>query len=346
MTTRHLAFIDWMKAVGLALIVWVHVAGGTAQTWTPPFYAKQLGVTFFVFVTGYTLARETRRGLWVVVHRYLDVWSWGVLFALLTGLVGLATRGRPDPSNLLPLAGGLHLLANNFPANPTTWYIGTYLHLLVLWVVALRGRTVTWPFVAAITLLEIGVRAALAPTAGLFVAYMLVTNWMAVFLLGLLAGQRHWRPSGRWALPSVAFLALWPMVMAQVPWTRTFPFMTLPDLPVTMGALLLSTSVSVAYLAYTAAGFALLSQLPAWAPVRFVARNTVVVFIAHMPLYYLCEWWLLPRVPDYAVRVTVEFLLGLVGLAVLSEGLQRMLPVGRLRALMEARVATSEQGAR
>ncbi len=338
MTTRPLAFIDWMKAVGLALIVWVHVAGGTAQTWTPPFYAKQLGVTFFVFVTGYTLARETRRGAWVVAHRYLEVWTWGVLFALLTGLVGLATRGRPDPSNLLPLAGGLHLLANNFPANPTTWYIGTYLHLLVLWAVALRGRTITWPLVAGVAGLEIAVRAALAPTAGLFIAYMLVTNWTAVLLLGLHAGQRHWRPSGRWALPAMLVLVLWPMGMALVPWTHTFPFMTLPALPVAVGALLLSASVSVAYLAYTAAGFALLSQLPAWAPVRFLARNTVVVFIAHMPFYYLCEWWLLPRLPDYATRVTVEFLLGFVGLAVVSEGLQRVVPVHVLRRRVDALV--------
>jgi len=338
MTRPLFPFIDWMKAVGLALIVWVHVAGGTAQSWTPPFYAKQLGVTFFVFVTGYTLAHERRRRAWVVAHRHFDVFVWGLLCALVMAAIGLATRGRPDPSNFLPLAGGAHIVMNNFPANPTTWYIGTYLHLLVLWAVALRGRRITWPLLLLVTLGEIGVRALLAPTLGLFVAYMLVTNWLAVLLLGLLAGQRGWLPSARGLGPAALFVLLWPLAMSVAPWQRTFPFMTLPGLPTATSALLLSLAVSVAYLAYTASAFTLLGRLPANAVVQFLSRNTTIVFIAHMPVYYLLEWVLRPLLPAYGPRVSLEFLLCFAGLAVVSDGLRRVVDIGALRTRLEARL--------
>ena len=345
MTARpRLAVIDWMKTIGLALIVWVHVAGGTAQMWTPPFYAKQLGVAFFVFVTGYTLAHERRRGLWVVVHRYVEVFVWGAVIAVGVGVVGLVVRGRPDPSNFMPLAGGVHILVNNFPANPTTWYIGTYLHLLLLWALALRTRSIGWRLVVTVTLAEIVVRALAMQAFGLFIAYMLLVNWTGVLLLGLLFGRLRFDPP-RWGpLLAAAFLFGWPLALRQIEWQQTFPFMTLADLPAATGAIVVSLLVSIAYLAYTAAAFTLLRRLRNYATVRLVARNTVVVFIGHMPLYYLLELLWLDAIPSYAVRVTLEFLVCFAGLALTAEVARRAIDPTRLRAWATARLVPAGSG--
>ena len=39
-------FVDWMKAVGMSLIVYGHVAHATTVPLTPPIYLKQFGVAF------------------------------------------------------------------------------------------------------------------------------------------------------------------------------------------------------------------------------------------------------------------------------------------------------------
>ena len=55
---------------GIAIIVYGHVAGSTINSLTPPIQPKQLGVASFLFVLGYTLAREVRPALEVVLPGY------------------------------------------------------------------------------------------------------------------------------------------------------------------------------------------------------------------------------------------------------------------------------------
>ena len=93
-------------------------------------------------------------------------------------------------SNFLPLLGGVNVMLDHFPANPTTWYLGTYLHLLLLWAVWLRRIRIRAWMVAAAVAIEIPVRAALIAIAGPFVAYMLLTNWIGVFLFGIARADR------------------------------------------------------------------------------------------------------------------------------------------------------------
>src|SRR6478672_3451877 len=76
----RLSFIDWMKTAGIVVIVVGHVAARTSDWMTPPIYPKQLGVAFFVFVTGYTLAREQRPVWRVLFNRLFDVYVFGILF--------------------------------------------------------------------------------------------------------------------------------------------------------------------------------------------------------------------------------------------------------------------------
>ena len=188
MASRPYPFVDWMKALGMSVIVYGHVAHATTVPLTPPIYLKQFGVAFFLFATGFTLARETRSAGETVFNRLFQVYLFGLSLAFLLTVLSVAAGGRGAPSNYLPFAGGLNVIVNNFPANPTTWYLGTYLHLLVIWAVWLRRiRIRTWMVIAALAI-EIPIRALVVATAGPYVAYMVSTNWAAVFLLGLARG--------------------------------------------------------------------------------------------------------------------------------------------------------------
>jgi hypothetical protein len=318
MTQPYQPFIDWMKAVGLALIVFGHVAHGMVAWATPPFYPKQLGVAFFVFVTGYTLAGERRPALQVVIRRWFDIWAYGLLFALLMTAVGVLWRGDANPSDYLPLAGGFNVLFNNFPANPTTWYIGTYLHVLLVWALILRRFEVTGAGLVLAAALEITARALLVPFAGAYIAYQSVFNWLTVLLLGLAFGRQQVAPSPKGVLRGAVMLVGWPIVMWRLGWTSTFPFMTSTLFAAPWNAWLLSVNVTMAYFGYTVAAFNLLGSLPDSRIVRFFARNTLLVFIAHMPLYRALDALLQPVMP-YAARALTEFVICFVGIALVSE---------------------------
>lgn len=331
---RHLPFVDWLKAVGIALIVYGHVAAATTTTWTPPVYPKQLGVAFFVWAMGYTLARTRHRPWSVVYNRYFEVLLFGSVCAILMSAVGLVQSGDIAESNYLPLALGLNVVMNAFPANPTTWFIGTYLHLLLFWAVVLRNTRITFWVLASICLLEILARAMLVHWAGSFVAYMLILNWLTVFLMGIAMGQRWpgYSQVHRVAPTlAIALIILWPVALGYVGWELTFPFMT-PTGPISVvGAVGTSAAVSFVYVAYTYAACQLAFLCPRARFVEFIARNTLIVFIAHMPVYYALEALLRPVVHDYSLRVTIEFLVCLFGIALLSEGVRTLIRPTELR---------------
>ena len=325
MNRKRLPFHDWMKAVGMAFIVWGHVAAATTPALSPPFNLKQLGVAFFVFLVGHSLAREQRSPMHVVFNRYFEVFVWGLTGAVLWSVVMLFLIGDANPSNFLPLAGGLQLIDDAFPANPTTWYIGTYLHLLLLWAVLLRGRTIAPRTILLWLPFEIGIRAAAMLLFGLYVGYMQLANWIGVLLLGLCFGARGiLAPPRRAIWPALAVVIGWPILMGRLDWELlTFPWMSIAGQSPMANAIQVSILISVAYLLYTLAGFALLAGLPAARAVDFLSRNTLIVFIAHMPLYYVLDHLLRTRVP-YSPRVIIEFVPCYVGLSLVSEALRRL----------------------
>ena len=333
MRPQYLPFADWLKALGLTLIVWGHVAARTTPRWTPPVYPKQLGVTFFLFAAGFMLARERRPWIRVLYNRLFELFLVGLLVAVLMSIGSWFVRSDLNESNYLPFFG-LQLLNRDFPANPTTWYIGTYLHLLILWALLLRRMQVTRGILAAVLVAEVLIRAVLIRAAGGFVAYMALSNWLTVLLLGLAAGQQNpavepvrARQASWLALP----MLVWPFAVAMVPWRHTFPFMSLDAAGPVGGTMIVAVASSLVYIGFTLAAYGVARQLRANSFVQFLARNTLVVFVAHMPLYYVLEYFLRPAVPSYALRVAIEFVILLPGLALLSEQLHRVVPVVVIR---------------
>lgn len=362
-TEARFDFIDWMKATGMLLIVYGH-AGGHAILGNPvaPFNLKQIGVAFFVFVLGYGLARETRPVPRVLFSRLFEMYLMGIAAALLMSAIALVRIGDLNESNYLPFMLGANVAFDAFPANQTTWYIGTYLHLLLLWAVALRHRSISPLLLLAVLAGEVLLRAVLMEAAGNFVAYQLLSNWLSVLLLGMLAGQMRLGepPSTRGtrttaavvaALALIGLTALWPDLARTLGIGQTNPFGRVEHEHIAVSALLTSSLVSLLYLLWTGLFFLLARGLPASGLVRFLAANTLIVFILHMPAIEFVNPLMSPLYSSDLVREHQWIRLGLnilmyfVALAALSECIRRALAPQRLRAGMWARLPARLRGA-
>jgi peptidoglycan/LPS O-acetylase OafA/YrhL len=336
-------FIDWMKALGILLIVYGHVAGWTINFYTPPVYPKQLGVAFFIFVAGFSLAREHRPPARAVFNRLFEVYLLGILCALLLTGIGALSHTGLQLSNYFPFLLGANLLFDNFPANPTTWYIGTYIHLLIAWALVVRRIRVTPLVIVAWAIVEIAIRAWLTSSSGGFIAYMALPNWMTTFLLGMLIGQRAESPRRTASMvPSFAILFAvvvgWAVTITQLGFDQSFPFRVPAvgepgDLDVTLAA---SAAVTGLYVGAAWLVFDVARCINAPSVVRFFSRNTLIVFILHMPLFYLLERQLADWSP--AARSAVSFLVCFVLLAWVGELFHRLVDLRALRERFGARL--------
>lgn len=345
MAGERCAFVDWMKSLGMLMIVYGHSPAGTELINTDPIRSKQLGVAFFVFVTAYCLSREKRNAYHAVTGRLVTVYIVGFSFAMLVSLIGLISFGDPGESNYLPFVFGVNVLLNYFPANPTTWYIGTYLHLLLLWAFCLRRIRIRAVHIVAWVVFSVLARAALMVWAGDFVAYMFFSNWVTVFLFGMWANQRRDVAQDRRSLVGLSCIGVgllvfaWPRVVGGMIGDTSFPFMQLePTESSQVNLLITSAAVEFLYFAYTAAIFQISASLPDLRIVRFFARNTLVVFVVHMPVIY----WLTPHLSKFVARgwplATVNVLIYYVALTVLSEIVLRAINLKRLRDRCLARI--------
>jgi len=338
MTAQRLAFVDWMKAIGMFLIVFGHVVGGVVNLVTPPIYHKQLGVTLFMFVTGYTLVRDTRPTWRVVVNRLFEIVLITALCAVVSTIVSLASGGRGQFSNYLPLLFGANLLQDDFPANPTTWYVGTYIHVIVLWALLRRVLRPTPAWLAIGVAMEVLVRAALWSWLGAFPAYMALTNWVTVFLLGMYASRRAGEdPVPRWtAIAAVVGVAI-PLTAGML-WSfdTGFPFRGLPAAGA-WSPLVSSAGISLLYVGATWAAYLVTSRLARSSTVEFLASQTAFVFVTHMPAYYGL-FWLIGSRPRWA-RAIPLVLLCYFGLAAIGGVVYRWFRPVEWREALVRRIA-------
>jgi hypothetical protein len=251
-------------------------------------------------------------------------------------------------SNYAPLAGGANVVFDFFPANPTTWFVGTYIHVIVLWALVVHRLRVTPLILAASLIGEIAIRAVLMETAGHMVAYMALPNWSTIFLLGSWYGQRPAQPSrgsnARALLAAsllVVAIAGWSSVASTLPFRDGFPFFELALSNSTVAVLAVSVLVSGTYLALTWLLFIAVRPYAAPRPVRFIARNTLIIFLAHMPVYYLLSPQLVLLGIPRGLRAVILGVVVLVLLAFLSEFITRVLRPRELGRQLYGRWASS-----
>jgi fucose 4-O-acetylase-like acetyltransferase len=324
-----------MKCLGILLIVLGHVAARWLEPLTPPIYPKQLGVAFFLFASGFSLAREQRPTRQVLFNRLFELFLFGVPFALLMSAVTYAESSRMALSNYLPFALGANVLVDNFPSNPTTWFIGTYIHILLIWALFLRGRRIGAGVLVVAAVAEIATRAVLAQAGGLYMAYMMFPNWATVFLLGIFHGQRQESAAREGAWICAVLLGVlavsWPLAVGMAPKDDSFPFAVFSLSSTHLDFAATSAAVTFVYVVYTYLVYRVACLLPSSSSVRFVARNTAFVFIAHMPVFFALIPPLQAWTDQFWVRAIVWFLVCSIGLAVISEGIRKTIRPDRLR---------------
>ncbi len=356
-TMSRLGFVDAMKMLGIGLIVYGHIANFTIMHLVAPVRPKQLGVAFFVLTLGYCLAKDGRRPHRVLFNRLFEIYLIGIAFALLISAIMFSAAGTLQLSNYLPFVLGVNVIFDNFPANPTTWYIGTYLHLLILWALLLRHITIRVWMLPLCLLLEILLRAWLMQSAGLFIAYMFLGNWMTVLMLGMYLGQRSsntgsftstsadsredtarqraWLGPRGAAFAAIAvmgiWLVCWPMLTSGIDRSRGFPFMIVPIEAPALAALTISAAVSGIYLTWAWLVYVATRHVPSLGMTRFFARHTLFIFIAHMPVLYLLTPLAEAHVASQPVRIMVLFIICMPGLALVSEILTRAINIKHLR---------------
>ena len=335
-------FIDWLKAVGMFLIVFGHYFSEPFDQFTQPIYPKQLGVAFFVFVMGWGLASETRPQWQVVYNRLFPMYFWGVAIALFISVIFMLTKGHPAITNYLPFIAGINVLGDFFPSNPTTWYIGTYLHILLLWALVMRKVKVTLPLILLVLLCEIATRSIFIEFDRLFTGYMLITNWITVFLLGMYMHQQKDNHNTIKALLIVmvwaAFLFTWANVLNPLNITRSFPFRLPVEHATIISSIALSVAISFVYLSNTLLAVNFFSRIPANKVVRFFSRNTIFIFIGHMPLYDVAEP--IARIfveSGWGKRAIIVFIM-YVGLGLVSELLHKIVNVKKLKMKLWSRL--------
>lgn len=323
-----------MKATGMFLIVFGHAVGPPFNQFTQPIYPKQLGVAFFLFIAGWSLANDSRDRFRVLFNRLFPVYLFGICFALCLSVIFLFTKNNTNPSNYLPFFLGVNVLFNNFPANPTTWYIGTYLHFLLLWFFFLQGKTIRKRHLLIALICEITFRSFILITGKTFIAYMLLPNWLTVFLLGMFFAQRkdiHTTSTLKYLLPLwLAMFALWAYVTNSIGFDRSFPFRQFTN-GFMFPAIGQSTLISFLYCVHTSLFFAIARRLPSFHSVSFFARNTLVIFILHMPLIYELSPFINGLFASTFAKKLSLILLLYIGLAFVSEIINKNLDIKGFR---------------
>ena len=323
-----------MKAVGMFFIVFGHVVGQPFNQFTQPIYPKQLGVAFFVFITAWSLANDTRPRFRILYNRLFSVYFFGLVFALFLSFLYLFVKNDTNPSNYLPFFLGANVFFNNFPANPTTWYIGTYLHLLLFWAFFLRGKKIRKRHLFYSLAGEILLRSLMIISGKGFVAYMLLPNWCTVFLLGLFWAQKQDEGNSTkllFLIPAwLGLFAMWAFISNRIGFDTSFPFRSISN-AFPFAIVTQSMLISLAYCAHTTLFFAIARCLPSSRIVSFFSRNTLIIFIAHMPVIYELSPSLYSLFSSTFLKKAALILLLYVGLALVSEGIGKVLNTRTLR---------------
>jgi hypothetical protein len=209
---------------------------------------------------------------------------------------------------------------------------------------------------------EILVRASWMSVNRDFNAYMILTSWMTVFWMGTALGRRFvsdptlplsppLSPALRRCLAVVGCVAMmggWLWLVERLGIDKSNPFGRIAIGGTATTAITTSAAVTLLYVVYTILIIGILFGLPAGRFVRFLSQNTLLVFLAHMPvrdwvtpLYYP----LLPdgRMPGGWWRQVANFFVLFVGIALVSEALRRGLRIARLREWAASKLFVSNK---
>lgn len=330
---KHQDFIDYMKAAGMLLIIFGHIIGDPSNLYnqiTQPVHTKQIGVAFFVFVTGWGLANNTRQPLKAFYNRIFPFYFYGIIFAIFISIMFFFLKGDTNPSNYLPFFFGVNVFFNNFPANPTTWYIGTYLHMLFFWYFFIQGKDIGKRHLVLAFIFENIVRCIFMAWEKDFIAYMLLPNWLTIFLLGMYLHKKHQEATTPKVfvliLAWLSVITIWTYLSKIIGFDGDFPFRNMTS-DFSLALPLESLLISATYIINTLFFFEIARRLPGFSIVSFLARATLITVIIHMPIIFETHKYFYSLFEsEMTARLTFIFVL-YFGIAIFSEILYKLIDI-------------------
>lgn len=186
-------------------------------------------------------------------------------------------------------------------------------------------------------LCEICLRSLLLVSGKSFVAYMLLPNWGTIFLLGFLLAKIKdvSTPSGLYPYIGLWFtvFALWAAATNNIGFDASFPFRNMlnPFYSLAFSSFAQSIFITFVYCMHTILFFAIARRLPRLTLISFFSRNTLIIFIAHMPVIYGTSSFIYSLFEPVWLKKIILILLLYVGLAIVSEIISKVLDVKKLR---------------
>ena len=230
----------------------------------------------------------------------------------------------------MPFVLGVNVFFNYFPANPTTWYIGTYLHILLFWYFFMQGKPISKRHLVLAFIVENGVRSLFMAWEQDYIAYMLLPNWLTVFLLGMYLHQKQQEPTSPFVFMLItAWVGVFifsTSVANVIGFDDAFPFRNMTS-DFSLSLPLESLLISATYIVHTLLFFEIARRLPGHSIISFFARATLITVIIHIPIIFETAQYFYTLFESKDVARIVFIFVIYIGTAVVSEIIQKFVDI-------------------
>ena len=136
----------------------------------------------------------------------------------------------------------------------------------------------------------------------------------------------------------IGLIGFWMSFTGRINIENNFPFRIITSSNRMLSLLVTSTVISGLYTTITLLTFRITMGLWDLVFIRFLARNTLFVFIIHMPLVYLLTPIYYPLVPSLILRIPISLTLFFLIPAVISEILFKWIDLKHMRNILFQKV--------
>lgn len=287
-------WIDILKCFSIFIVVLGH-CGLDLKEYFQPRSLEALGVAPFFFLLGYNLIVSRKKKINILISRLFDLYLWGLVAAFLQSLLNMWLRGNFVESNFLPFIFGINSFFPNaaVPGNPVLWFVGTYTHFVLLFLLFRTFPVIGIKTILAAILVEILVRLG---NGTIYNSYTFFLNWISIFLMGIYVAQNETTivtgiRSNRLIIVLLAMVTILVMGIAN--------------------KILPAVSEGLRYICVTALLFGISCLLRSGKVVRFIASNTLIVFLFHHIIIHFMPYGL-PVVVIFIEAITLTFSLAFV----------------------------------
>lgn len=287
-------WVDILKCFSIFIVVLGH-CGLDLKEYFQPRSLEALGVAPFFFLLGYNLILSRKKKLNILISRLFGLYLWGLSAAFLQSFLNMWLHGNFVESNFLPFIFGINSFFPNaaVPGNPVLWFVGAYTHFVLLFLVFRTFPLIGTKTILTAMLVEILIRLG---SGTIYNSYTFFLNWISIFLMGVYVAQNETTlmagiKNNRLIIILLAVITILVISIAN--------------------KILPAVSEGLRYVCVTALLFGISCILRSGKVVRFIAQNTLIVFLFHHIIIHFMPYGL-PVVVIFIEAITLTLSLAFV----------------------------------